>query len=423
MQNGYTPMQTLIRLVSAGARGVVIKEFQIDWHSVLPLAAEQHVQPLVACALLHSPKMECPAELREYLLNAMRAESSVNLIRQQRIIHLLAEMKSSGIHAQVLKGYAVAGYYAHPECRGSVDTDLFIDIKQEKQAVSFMEEHDFRVDPRAATSHHTVCQHKKFGMVELHVELYAELIQEVWYQGLNAEGLVQEPIIHICGNGEVFETLGHTDQLIFLTLHMVKHFILEGLTLRMMLDIAIYYASNYKNINAKRYWDTLKQLHYDKLINGVLWNMIRYGGFAEADFPGLLDEDIKQMQMILSDLEQGGYMGVKEKNERLESGMEYNRQLMRKNQSVLRYRLHMLWWKIKSGMKYMFPSVKVLHKLYPITQQRPVLMPCLWMWQCISFPIKKIRSGVLKRDVRSGNSEVSKVTETRLAMFKELGML
>ena len=46
-----------------------------------------------------------------------------------------------------------------------------------------------------------MCQHKKYGMVELHVELYAELVQDVWYQGMNMADLVQEPVVQAGENG------------------------------------------------------------------------------------------------------------------------------------------------------------------------------------------------------------------------------
>lgn len=95
----YTPMQTLIRLVNAGAQKKCIDDLQVDWQEVLPLAVDQNVLPLVACALLHSPGLECP----EYLLNTLKNEASVNLIRRQRILQLLAEMKEAGIDAKVLK--------------------------------------------------------------------------------------------------------------------------------------------------------------------------------------------------------------------------------------------------------------------------------------------------------------------------------
>lgn len=418
-QTDLKAMQTLICLVSAGARKEDISGLPVDWNTVLPLATEQQVIPLVACALLYSPGLACPEQLREYLLNVMRAESSTNMIRRQRIMHLIREMKAAGIDAKVIKGYAVSECYAHPECRGSVDTDILVDAQQESKAVRLFEALDFRIDPRSATSNHTVCQHKKYGMVELHVSLYGELVRDNWFQMMDIKDMVREPAI----TEEGFSTLGYTDHLIFLTLHMVKHFILEGLTLRMMLDIALYFASNKQAIDTDRYWMTLKELHYNMLVNGILWSMIRYGGFSIDDFPSLSEENPEHVPLILSDLLNGGYMGVNEKNERLESGMEYNRQLIQKKNGTLRYRLCMVGWKIKSGTKYMFPRVKILQKLYPIATRKSFMIPLLWFWQMASYPVKKILSGALKRDVRSKKSPVTTVTEKRIAMFKKLEML
>lgn len=419
IQDEYTPMQTLIRLIAAGARGETVNDLQVDWVSVLPVAAEQHVQSLVACALLHSPALECPMELRDYLLNAMRSESSMNLIRRQRIMHLLQEMKAAGIAAKVIKGYAVSGCYAHPECRGSVDTDILIDVQQEAKAIRFFESYGFRVDPRAATSNHTVCQHKKYGVVELHVSLYGELVRDNWFHMMDINGMVQESTVSTDG----FDTLGCTDQLLFLTLHMVKHFVLGGLTLRMMLDIGLYFASHKQQLDIVRYWATLRTLHYDKFASAILWILIRWGRFSEEEFPGISEEGTEQMLLILSDLLTGGYMGAKEKNERFESGMEYNRKLILKQKNVTQYRLRMIGWKIKSGTKYMFPSVKMLRRLYPSTIRMPILMPFLWSWQVVSFPMKKIVSGALKRDVRSEQSVMSTVAKKRVAMFEKLEML
>ena len=261
-QADFKAMQTLIRLVSAGARKEDISGLSVDWNTVLPLAAEQHVVPLVACALLYSPGLECPDQLREHLLNVMRAESSTNLIRRQRIMHLLQEMKAAGIDAKVIKGYAVSGCYAHPECRGSVDTDLLVDVSQEKAVIDLLESKDFRVSIRGATSHHSVCQHKKYGMLELHVALYAELIREIWFGNVTENELVQESFVEVTDESGTFVTLGHTDHLIFLTLHMIKHFILEGLTLRMMLDLALYFSQYRDLIDIERYWSIMNKLKY-----------------------------------------------------------------------------------------------------------------------------------------------------------------
>lgn len=148
-----------------------------------------------------------------------------------------------------------------------------------------------------------------------------------------------------------------------------------------------------------------------------------YGGFEVSEFPGLEKADRSHVQMILDDLQIGGYMGVKEKTERLESGMEYNRQLMRKQKSALQYTLYMIGWKIKSGLTYMFPTITVLLKLYPVAEKHSMLIPVLWLWQACSFPFKKILSGALKRDVRTVDSNMTQAAKKRIEMFQTLEMI
>ena len=419
----YTPMQTLIRLVSAGAQKKCVDDLKVDWKAVLPLAVDQNVLSLVACALLHSPELDCPEDLKEYLLDTMRNEASVNMIRRQRILQLLAEMKEAGIDAKVLKGYAVADYYAHPECRGSVDTDLLIDTRQEKQAIQFFEERGFRVSPRVATSQHVVCQHKKYGMVELHVALYAELIRDIWFQGMNASELIKEPFIDIKGAKGNLYTLGHTDQLIFLVLHMVKHFILEGLTIRMMLDVTIYFWQNRDRIDVERLWFVMKTLNYTSLVNCILGCFIHYGDFPNNMISVDGAKNIKLENQLLADIQIGGYLGIKQKDLRYEGGMEYNRRLMLKKKSVFEYKAYMVYYRFRTGAKSMFPSYDRLQEMYPCVRKCVLLAPPMWMWQAISFPIRKLFAGVLNKEILSENSRISVEAKNRVKLFEDLNML
>lgn len=411
-------MQTLIRLIAAGARKENVSGLEVGWDGVLPLAVEQQVIPLVACALLYSPGLACPEELREHLLNAMRAESSQNLIKRQRIMHLLKKMKDAGIDVKLLKGYAVSGCYTHPECRGSVDTDILIDVQQESQAVKFMEEHEFRVDPRAVTSHHVVCQHKKYGMVELHVALYAELIQDNWFQNINESELVQEPAIM----DEDFCSLGHTDQLIFLTLHMVKHFILEGLTLKMMLDLALYFSTHMDAINVTRYWHIMDKLRYTGLVRCVLNSMALYGGFKNLSDQNFASVNSKQVSMVLEDLVRGGYLGSKEKEDRYASGMEYNRVVLLEKKTKKQYVFYMALKKIRTSINLMFLRRKQLQDRYPDATKCALFIPVVWIYHVIAYPIRKIVKGNVQKDIYLGPNGSPFVRE-RVELFKCLGML
>ena len=116
-------------------------------------------------------------------------------------------------------------------------------------------------------------------------------------------------------------------------------------------------------------------------------------------------------------------MGVKQKKERHESGMAYNRQMMLKKKSQGQYNRYMLWWKVQTGAKYMFPAIKLLQSEYPITRKHPVAIPFVWAYHVVAFPIKKVQKGVLQRDIHSGNEERTDIAQERIEMFKSLGMI
>ena len=191
----------------------------------------------------------------------------------------------------------------------------------------------------------------------------------------------------------------------------------------MMLDIALHYARYKNEIDTGRYWHLLKKLHLDSYIACVLWILVQNKVFAEADFPGLVRVDDSQIDAVISDVLQGGYMGAKEAQERHEAGMEYHRQLMLKTQSRVRYKIYMLGWKIRSGISNMFPSYTKLKKLYPIVVCVPAMASLMWVYHVILFPYKKIKSGVLRKDIRSEMDTMHEVSRQRMKLFKRLSML
>lgn len=413
----------MLEIIAAGARGVLPKAEVEDWTEVLQLAREHNVVSLLACALLRSSDDYCPEKIKDYLLEVTRSTSSVNVLKRQRILHLLHELEVAGIGVKLLKGYSVSRYYAYPESRDSVDTDIWIAEDQEQATYDYFEGIGFQIFERSLTSHHGICQNKKYGKIEIHTNLYDEIVEDIWFSALGNEEFVVESFERESDATGEYTTLGPTDQLLFLTLHMIKHFIEGGLSIRMMLDIALHYAKRRDNIDFNRYWEALQKLHYAEVMNAVLWIMIEYGGFEEKQFKGIGPKEQKHIQLLINDLITGGYMGAKEQSERYECGMEYNRQLILKSKNQFEYGVYMLIWKIKSGLKYMFPTAKSMKKRNRSIERFPMLYPFLLVYHVISFPVKKIRSGALKRDIhyeKTGRNEVSK---RRIDMFKKLGMI
>lgn len=415
-------IECVMHFAFSGAKGKAVQHIPMDWPAFFHMAQEHNVCSLVACALLHSANIGCPAPLKEYFINTMRQASAKNLVRRQRVLSLITEMQELGISIQILKGYAIASHYLYPECRDSTDTDLLVDNSQEKAVYEFLCKKGFDVTPRSNTSHHGICQHPKYGVIEIHTRLYDELVEVVWFRGMTLADFVKEDSNQIYLEGNYIKTLGVTDHLIFLTLHAIKHFISSGFTIRMLLDIAIYFESNRKNIDCERYWRVIDGLKYRNLVNLVLEIAVIYGGFDKDCFPGSGYVEPEHVRNIISDLVQGGYMGSREIDERQDSCMEYNRRLMRMKMSQRQYVIYMIKWKIRSALVKMFPNRENLIKEYPIASKSCVIRGILRVYQAFFYPVQKLCSGVVSKQIRSNKTSVTKEAQERIRLFEELGM-
>ena len=411
-----------IRLSGAGAKGTLINDTSVAWQEVVRIAAVQNVVPLVSCALLNNPDLSCPAQVKDHLLDLMRSASAANVIRRQRMLHLIHEIEQIGVPVQVLKGYSISRLYAYPESRESVDNDILINAEDEAKVYDFLYEKGFTVKGRRPTANDGVCEHKKYGKIEVHVSLYPEITLAAWGNLIDENEFVREAPYRVTDIDGSYSTLGHTDQLLFLSLHMAKHFIESGLTIRMILDIALHFAMYKDEIDTEHYWNVIRKLKFEKLMNSILGIAVECCGFSREDFPGMLESESTQIEGVLHDLEEGGYMGALEMKERHESGMAYNRRLLLKSKSPIQYKVYMMTWKIRSGVKDMFPSYSHLKQLYPCVDKKPLLAPVLWIYQLYSYPISKLKSGVLKQEIQNDHSKIHELSEKRLQLFEKLEM-
>lgn len=420
VENASKAFHDLLALAAIGATG---KHRQIkvdDWSTVIALSQEQVVLSLVGIPLLENFGIECPEDLRNQVIEVTRLHSSTNLIKKQRILNLLQELEAMGVCVQLIKGYPIAECYAYPETRESNDTDILILPDQEKVVCDYLRDRGFRVDKRGKTSHHAVGQHPKLGMVEVHVQLYAELMQDVWFQHCKQDIQIQEDFISVKDSIR-YTTLGHTDHLLFLTLHTIKHFIISGMGIRMMLDVALYFSKHKDEIDLERYWRVLSELQYAGFVNAVLWSLIDTGCFDSSEFPGIGEKCPHKIQMLLCDLEKGGHMGVKDYVP--EGSYEYSRQVMMRSQNQWRYWFNMLRMKIRDASQYMFPNKEGLIRIYPILKEHRWMWPFLRIYQVFAYPLQKICSGDLNKHLRSNSTEMTEEAERRFKLFKMLGMI
>lgn len=417
--------QQMLQLAAIGATGhpIDVDFTSIDWKKVIETAKQQKVDCFLAYALKNNKKLLCPVEIRDPLIRNARALAFSNALHRSAIIQLLEEMETEGIHVVLLKGYAISDCYALPESRMSSDADIWVNPKDEDRACEYLKKQGFSVEPRWKNGHHAICHHPLLGCVELHVILYDEIVEEVWFGKMDGSEFVVEPHLPIDSEDGKYYTLRYTDHCIFLALHMIKHFISSGLTVQMMMDVALYFKKHNVEIDANRLWNTINSLHYDKLLNSILWAMVRYCGFCKDDLPGICEVAPDQVDLILSDLEEGGWMGYADKKAREEGWHEYNRQILLKKKSKRQYWSYMLRWKMDMYVYALFPTKETLAKKYPYILKYPILMPYAWMHRLIFRGSKAVKKGALTSYIVTDENKVGAIGRERVQMFRKLKML
>lgn len=413
-------LMQLLGSVSAG-KNAALPEREPDWDRVFELAQEQMLVPLIWCALKTNPVLSRYADrLASGTADPLTAIVTDSAARSA-VIALLEKMDREGIHAAVVKGFAVAGCYGSPEARISSDTDILVAPEDEMKVQRFLEANGFRVEPRWDNGHHFSAHHPLMGLLEVHIQLYDDIAEDVWFADVSADMLVCQEHKKVFTADGAYYTLGDTDHLIFIILHMIKHFILCGMSLRMMADTAAFMISKKESLDFERIWSVMKALRYDGFLSSVLWATVKYCGFSAEAFPGIGAFEPRNVELILSDVEKGGWLGKNDYTARKESWQEYSRQIFLQKKGSLHYRAYMLKWQIGLNLKTFFPPEERMVKDYPFLNRFPRLIVFAWIHRMIFRSIPRYMK--TKEKIVFNEHLVRSESKERVEMFRTLGML
>lgn len=415
----------LMHLLAASAKGAPARppEDEVSWERIFSLAEEQQIVPLIASVVKKHPSLGCPRQLAAEKRAAAFTAVLTDCARRGSAVALLEEMEHAGMPAFVVKGMAAAANYAAPENRISGDMDICIDPDQEEPVCEFLRRHGCVMTPRWENGHHAAARHPELGLIEVHVRLYDELVEDIWFRKVDPALLIREPRQKIVTDNGAYDTLGPTDHLIFMTLHMIKHFISCGMSLRMMMDVALQIVKHRAELDMDRFWLVVDTLNYRELVNSILWAMVRCCDFHSGDFPGIGSCQTDHVTGILEDVETGGWLGMNDAAARRQSGYVYNRHLMLKQRSKWQYWLYMLQWQHSFKLSTLFPGKKRLAQDYPWVLKRPWLIPAAWVHRIIFKGSAALRKEKLTSRIILDENDVNRESAKRLDLFRQLGML
>lgn len=293
-------LQELLQLAGYGVRGKAAPGPKIregienpDYLLLLQRAGDLEVYPYCVRALQKNRELGTTVEGLAAKAEEVRSQARKQALGREKLFGFLRRMEEAGFTYAVIKGCAIAESYGEPFLRVSSDTDLLIDEQQEQKLYHWLEKEGFYLEKRERQEYHGVARNREIGILELHTAFSDPRIAAYWQK--KAESVVSQTMQHspvyIKGRQGSFYSLEYTEQMLFVTLHFIRHlFAMEG-TLRMLLDNCMYASYYRKQIDWTSYREALDGLGYGKLVKTMFLAADTYMGFDLTGEKGIHPPD------------------------------------------------------------------------------------------------------------------------------------
>ena len=393
-----------------------------DWKNLYQVSSIHGVQYIIFLKLkqlYEAGQLDIPKEFYEKW-NAEFYYNTMKNVQRNAFIHkMLKKLEENGISCCLLKGEVLAALYPCPEARISGDTDIFIGPENIEKASALLRGMGFEVKPKNHTSHHVVCTHPIGGMVELHLYLHDELFEDVWF---DKQSVFTEPFRKITLDGDEINTLGYTDGAIFVTLHLIKHFLSQGVGIRQVLDTLLYLKTYRQELDWESFNHLMKHLKYEKFMDVLYTIGIQHLGFREEDFPPFVRREAQAEQVLDEIMEAGafGFSDIQRKNFYITYTEERFQRFKKED-----YESYMKAWKHESIWKAVFLDRKRMEQKYPYVKKTAILLPIAWL-QRIFYLIASVLFG--KKRVKEythavNKNEQSDFVQKKMSLIRELDMI
>ncbi len=379
-----------LKTLKASLEGTQIKSdtllSEAELRHIILLAENHKVLPLIFDAAY----LSIPEGARDNI----RAHAKLLVTRQvvvsQRFLSSYKALNSQGLYPIVVKGIVCRNLYPKPDLRCSSDEDLLIEPSQSKTYFDSMEKLGLVPSGAENDDHYQTSFISPSGLhIELHRSLFSNSSEIFEKYNRAFEGAYSRSISVLIGNTEV-RTLSHTDHLLFLILHALKHFIAGGVGIRQICDISLYANASGKQIDWNYIYNKCSELGALDFAAAIfkIGNRHLTLDYTLAGIPQKWQESDVDEAPLLEDILSAGIYGSSQRARRHSSGITLDAATGKK--SSLRNRL--------------FPSAKSLSAQYRYVAKNPLLLPVAWSQRLIRYgreidtksnntPIESIRLG------------------------------
>lgn len=249
-----------------------------DWKALFELC---NTNKLVAST--YDLVKELPVAPKE-LLKSWEQFRLMTFFRQKKCFHslksLLEDISNQGISYALFKGNIIADLYQNPYDRLSSDSDIYVDEKDREIVTNIIMNHGYEYVPEDSKDF-LVSAFINRGVghkIELHTCLFEDYkgSQIDLLKDMNLTDESKRLLLNI--DGAQIWTLGHMEHLIYQLFHFIKHFIVEGVSIRYLIDITLFINRYFDEISWDVFWEKMQILRYESFCERFFFLCEKYYG-------------------------------------------------------------------------------------------------------------------------------------------------
>lgn len=253
-----------------------------DIDEVLAIAEEQSVSGLVAHAIV-SNNLPIGEEKTVDVCTVTRLHELKCRNMNKMVTRFAGFLNRRELKYVVMKGQTMAALYPHPLMRSCGDIDFYCPKDCFEEARKEIESRlNLTMDAWDDT------KHLQFKWGEIMFEMHSALTvfgsskhQRFWEEMMKVESMDTVVII----DGVEVHTLSTTVNAVYLFVHMFGHFIIEGIGLKPLCDLTMFFHAHQADIDRERLSYYLKGLGLEKAFVIWGWWLMNHLALPAKDFP------------------------------------------------------------------------------------------------------------------------------------------
>lgn len=322
------------------------------------------------------------------------------------------KLEKENLNPVLFKGIIIGDLYEDECFRISKDTDILVDEGVFDKAKQVLEKNHYIYDMKkskanVAVFYNQILNHK----VELHKSLYED------YKGEKIDILnkldLSSDLIYTKTKLGSFRTLNETNHLIFQIFHIIKHFTVQGITIKYLTDLKVFIDKNYDKINWTKFDNAIKLLEYKKFMDFVFYILDRMFNLKKLPYPIMNKYQDEDVMFFLEDVVHKG--DIEEKN-------RFDYQMITVLEPYMVGNAKVAKSSNRRKIRAIFPIASELSDYYMYAKKHRILLPVAWVHRIIIYFKSRLFARKKNKNLMN-RKEKFDTMEYRIKLLKITGLV